>query len=285
MALWGCSFTFNGVPCEDYDLMMYNIDGVSSNTGGFSPVSIVESAPATRWKPLFFGTVIKEKLTFSIVFGINEKRIDRQLYLTRYEIEEVASWLMGHQQYMWLEIHQEDMEYIHYRCLVTGLELLEFGNIPTAFKATFTCDSPYAYMYPSVYEYSVNGRLDVKLYNESSINGYYKPKIEIDLNTGSMFSIINYTDDPSIMLFSNLPSSVSKIIIDNENGILSSNDPNVNLYQYFNFRFLRLVKGLNHLRLFAENKVAIMYLEAKNFKECFAKTLRGEWDVGPTRRK
>ena len=136
MAFWGCSFTFNGVPCEDYDLMMYNIDGVSSNTGGFSPVSIVESAPATRWKPLFFGTVIKEKLTFSIVFGINEKRIDRQLYLTRYEIEEVASWLMGHQQYMWLEIHQEDMEYIHYRCLVTGLELLEFGNIPTAFKAS-----------------------------------------------------------------------------------------------------------------------------------------------------
>lgn len=43
-------------------------------------------------------------------------------------------------------------------------------------------------------------------------------------------------------------------------------------YYLFKRRSLGQIKlqqiGLNHLRLFAENKVAIMYLEAKNFKEC-----------------
>jgi phage-related protein len=151
------------------------------------------------------------------------------------------------------------MEYVHYKCITTDLELIEFENIPTAFKATFTCDSPYAYKYPCTYEYSVENTFSAKLYNESSINGYYKPKIEIDLGSGDGFAIINDSDPLSNgIVFWKIPPEINRIIIDNENGILSSNNPNINLYQYFNLNFFRLVKGINTLKFIGNGTVRII---------------------------
>lgn len=255
MAFWGNSFIFNDIPCEDFDLMLYDLDNNSQSAGSFaSGVSVIEETLSKRYKPLFYGVKFDKKLEFTIVFGVNQKRIDIGKYLDRYELEAVAFWLTGHDKYMWLEVEQEDLEYVRYRCMVTNLEIVEYGNIPWALKATITCDSPYAYLYPQVFEYEITGSKNIHFFNESSHNGYFMPKIEfirqdnISGDTYNQFIIKNTSDNNRIFKFWGLPSSVSRITVDNENCIIT-NDQGVNIYPYFNLNFLRLVKGENILQV------------------------------------
>lgn len=249
MAFWGNSFVFNDIPCDDYDLMLYDVGSTTQSSGNFaSGVSVIEETLPSRYKPHFYGVKFDKKLEFTIVFGVNQKRLDSEKYLDRYELETIAFWLTGHDKYMWLEVEQEDLEYVRYRCIISNLEIVEHGNIPWALKATVTCDSPYAYLYPQVFEYNISGTQTVDFYNESSHNGYFMPQLEIETSAGGNFTIVNQSDGNRTFAFKNLPSSVKKIAVDNDRCIIS-NDQDLNIYPYFNFRFLRLIKGENRLKI------------------------------------
>lgn len=249
MAFWGNSFVFNDIPCDDYDLMLYDVGSTTQSSGNFaSGVSVIEETLPSRYKPHFYGVKFDKKLEFTIVFGVNQKRLDSEKYLDRYELETIAFWLTGHDKYMWLEVEQEDLEYVRYRCIISNLEIVEHGNIPWALKATVICDSPYAYLYPQVFEYNISGTQTVDFYNESSHNGYFMPQLEIETSAGGNFTIVNQSDGNRTFAFKNLPSSVKKIAVDNDRCIIS-NDQDLNIYPYFNFRFLRLIKGENRLKI------------------------------------
>lgn len=257
MAFWGHKFIFDGIPCETFDLMMYDIGGTEQGEGRFAnTVTIIEEGVGNRWRPLFYGVKYENKQELEIVFGVNVERIDRQQYLDRYEIEAISSWLCGRENYCWLEIEQADMEYVRYRCMVTGLEQISYGNIPWAFRATITCDSPFAYMYPQEFRYDVDGSVDILFFNESSINGLYLPEMEISISSGDSFSIENLTDDGRIVQFSGLPADITTIHVDNENGVLSTPSGS-NVYPYFNFKFLRLKRGYNTLRITGNGSLLI----------------------------
>lgn len=247
MAFWGNSFVFNGIPCEDYDLMIYDFGSNSQSAGNFaSGVSIIEEALPSRYKPYFYGIKFEKKLEFNMVFGVNQRRIDSGAFLDRYELEMIAMWLTGHDKYLWLEIQQDDLRYVRYNCIVSNLEIIEEGNVPWALKATVVCDSPYAYLYPQEFQYDVAGTATVEFFNESGHNGYYKPIIEFELSDGNGFSITNLSDNNRTLSFSGTPSSISKIRVDNDRCIIT-NDQNLNAYPYFNFKFLRLLQGENKL--------------------------------------
>ncbi|MBQ7718748.1 MAG: hypothetical protein IJT38_05555 [Clostridia bacterium] len=257
MAFWGNSFIFNDIPCEDFELMIYNIDNNTQSAGKFaSNVEAVEDQIPGRWKPFFYNTKMTGKLSFSIVFGVNQERIDEEKYLDRYELEAIASWLTGHNKYHWLEVQQEDLEYARYKCIITELKQIEYGNLPWALQATVTCDSPYAYLYPQVFEYTVTNEETIQFFNESSHNGFYMPKIEFSVNSGNLsggFSITNLSDDGRKTEFKGttqnpIPTSVTKVEVDNDTGIITSND-GTNMYPYFNFKFLRLLRGNNSLKI------------------------------------
>jgi len=248
MSFWGNSFSFHDIPCEDYELMMYSIDGISHSDGKFASITIIEEDRPSYWKPHFYGTKYEEKLSFSIIFGVDERRIESHDYLTREELADIADWLMGHRAYQWLEIHQEDLEFVRYKCIVTNLEIIEYDTVPWAIKATFVCDGPFAYLYPQTYEYYVSGEMHVDLFNESTYNGLYYPKLDFyfDNNSNSL-DIINESDNNSVCSFSRLPQTVTHISIDNENRVITTDDNTVNPYQYTNYGFLGLVRGNNSL--------------------------------------
>jgi len=249
MAFWGKSFVFNDVPCDDFDLMLYDVGSTTQGSGNFaSTVSVVEETLPSRWKPYLYGVKYNNKLEFTMVFGVNQSRIDRGKFLDRYELENIAFWLTGHDEYLWLEVEQEDLEYVRYHCMISELSIVEDANIPWALKAKVTCDSPYAYMYPQVFEYTVSGTKTISFYNESSHNGFYMPKLQILLNSGGNFSIKNMSDNNREFKFQNIPASISRIDVDNDLGIITNNQ-DLNVYPYFNFKFLRLVKGENVLKL------------------------------------
>lgn len=246
MAFWGKSFIFNGTPCDDFDLMIYDIESHTQGAGTFaSTVTPVEDKLASRWKPLFYGTKNNNKLEHTMVFGVNQHRIDERKYLDRYEMDAIATWLTGYDKYLWLEVEQEDLSYVRYRCIVTKLDIIEFEMIPWAFQAKIECDSQYAYLYPQTFEYEINGATPIVFYNESSHHGYYMPKLEI-LQPGEEFSILNRSDNNRLFKFENIPNAVSSICIDNNAGIITNN-AGLNLYPNSNLKFFRLVKGDNYL--------------------------------------
>lgn len=249
MAFWGNHFVFNDIPCEDYDLMLYDVGSTAQSAGNFaSGVSIIEETIPSRYKPHFYGVQFEKKLEFTIMFGVNQRRLDNEKYLDRYELEAIASWLTGHDRYMWLEVEQKDLEDVRYRCIVSSLEIVEYGNIPCALKATVTCDGPYAYLYPQTFEYKISVSQTINFFNESSHNGFYMPYMEIEPSSGGDFCIENLSDDSRKFSFEKLPSLVKKICIDNDNGIIT-NDQDLNIYPYFNFKFFRLIKGENNLKI------------------------------------
>lgn len=258
MAFWGHSFIFNDIPCEDFDLMLYNIGGVSQSGGTFaSGVTVVEDEIPSQSKPCFYGTKQKNRhLEFTLVFGVNEHRADRHEWLDRYELEAVASWLTGYDEYLWLEIEQDDMEYVRYRCLITHLEVIEHGLMPWALKAEVFCDSPYAYLYPQTFEYVIDGQSTICFYNESSHNGYYAPKMEVDPHGSTSFSITNQTDDGHVFALAGLPD-VETIKVDNQYGLITCAE-GINLYPYSNLKFFRLKPGMNVLEVYGSGVLRII---------------------------
>lgn len=246
MAFWGCSFVFNGTSCDQYDLMIYDFGSSSQSDGYFaSGVSIIEESISKKYKPLFYGTKFENKLEFELVFGVNQERINYGEYLTRQELESIASWLTGHKEYLWFEINQEDLSDIRYKCVVSSLDILDEGGYPWALRAKFVCDGPYAYHYPVELEYAISGSKTIELDNISGHNGYYSPILEIEFSGGD-FTIINKSDNNREFSLSGVPSSITNIYVDNDKGILAESG-GTNVYQYFNFNFLRLKKGVNTL--------------------------------------
>lgn len=248
MAFYGHAFSFNGIPCEDFDLMLYQIGEHQHSTGKFaSGLTIVEEKIPGRWKPIFYGAHQDGKLEFSIVFGVDPARAESHKHLNRYELAEIANWLTGHNRYLWLDIEQDDMAYVRYNCIITDLEMIEYGMMPWALTAKVTCDSPYGYLFPQTFEHNINGTALVSLYNESGHIGYYRPVLEI-VNSGQELSIINHDDQDREFVLDNLPGQGETIRIDCDLGMIECST-GANLYSGCNFKFLRLVNGHNTLEI------------------------------------
>jgi len=246
MAFFGKSFMFNSVPCETYDLMMYNIGSTKQGDGQFASIpTIEEEAVGKKWKPYFYGVRFENKLELDMVFGVNQRRLDEGKYLDRYELDEIASWLTGHEEYLWLDVEQEDMLHVRYKVICQKLDIVDYEMIPMALKASFVCDSPYGYLAEEIYTYTISGTRNISFFNKSCINGYFMPELEIT-QTGGTFSITNATDGNRVFSLTSYPSSVSSIQVDNEHGIITNNQ-DLNLYPYFNYKFFRLKRGYNQL--------------------------------------
>lgn len=268
MAFWGCTFSFDGISCSQYQLMLYNIGDKEQDATEFAnTVKIHEEHIGTQWKPLFFGVSYENKLEGKLTFGVNQDRLDRQEYLTRDELSAVSTWLCGRKTYCPLTIAQDDMVGITYKCMITELKTVERGGFPWGFIATVTCDGPYAYRDAVAYTYHVDGDTTFNIDNVSDHHGDYSPVITITTGTsilteendaaltaedesllldGGEFVVENLTTG-QVMQFSKLPDTVLEIHVDCEHGVITSNTM-LNMYKYFNFQFLRLKRGVNHIR-------------------------------------
>lgn len=249
MAFWGTEFIFDGIPCSEFGLMVYHFGSEGQDDVNFAVGETAEDRIASRYDSLNYGLVYNESLTYTLVFGANMESIDANSGLDRYDVESIAAWLTGHSVRKWLMIAQDDMEPFRYKCMISGLRLITYGDIPWAFSCTVTCDSPFAYMMPKEFAYDINDEETVVLHNRSSHNGYYMPLMEISIRDGDSISIKNQSDGGREFSFSKLPVGKSlTIAIDNQNQVITNN-MDLNLYPYFNMRFMRLVRGDNVLQI------------------------------------
>lgn len=256
MAFFGKAFVFDDTPCELYDLMLYDIGNQDQDMSIPGVSQIEDESIGDKWKPYFYGTRPGGKLEFDITFGVNEHRLDYDKYLDKWELAEVNSWLCGHKDYKWLYIDQYDTEIIGYRCIITDMKVTTYGSVPWALKAHVTCDSPYAYLEAKDITRTISGSGTIELYNESSLNDWYCPTVTFSRTSGTELSIRNDRDNNHGPSLTNIPGSVATITIDNEHRVVD-NDKGVNLYEGFNFQFLRLARGYNNITITGTGTITI----------------------------
>ena len=247
MGFYGCSFRFGKNTLEDFGLLIYNFGSSSQDDSSefTAQGEMVYDVVQSRDRINLYGKENKDTLRLNLVFGVNPDRIDTNKWLTRDEIARVANWLTGNGYWDWLSINQEDMVDYRYRVVLDKLELLHNGLYPYAFAAEFAADSSYAYTYPMNFTWVAGDNI---FNNRSTNTGYYRPGMTIYFPSGGeSFSIINKSDGNREFKFTDLPSSVSEIKVDNENQIIVDVENDLNLYEYFNHNFFRAVKGKNDI--------------------------------------
>lgn len=248
-------FMFAGESSYQYGLMLYDIGGNGQSEVPFgNKASIVETRTTGRIQPIHYGANYHASpLEFKLVFGADH-------CLDRFELENVAFWLTGHQDYQWLSIDQPDLNHVLFRCLITELKPISHGWLPVAFEATVRCDCPYAYGYPFRQTYSITDKANVLFRNESSVREYLKPTVTISPVPGtSAVKIVNHSDNDRVFELSNLPASGIEIVVDNSKGIITETRVRAgyNLYSGFNMNFFRLVQGDNLLEVTGTSTIEI----------------------------
>ena len=246
-------FTFAGESSVQYGVMLYDFgkDGQDDVDFG-NEASIIETRITHRVQPIHHGVNYHgAPLEFDLVFGAFDP-------LDRFEIEKIAMWLTGHQDYQWLSIHQEDLEHVQFRCLITKMTPITDGWMPYAFKATVTCDCPYAYSYPFSQAFTVSGTTDASFVNDTSVREYLKPILYYNKSSGvTEFKIKNTTDGNREFTITGLPSAALEITIDCNSGIFAHNAGTVDLYSGFNGNLFRLLPGKNKLQITGDGTLTI----------------------------
>lgn len=248
MSFYGSSFSFDGISCEEFGLMLYDFDNITQGNSQFANMKIYEDRVSKRARSIFYGTDFEDGLEFKMVFGVDEYAASRHNPIDRQEMEVIGSWLTFHNSYKWLTIDQPDMESIRYHCIITDLETVEIGFSKWAFSCIVHCDSPFAYTLPQVFSYTINGSSDVTLQSRSSSNLPYFPIVSITLPSGGDLTIINVSDGNRSFQMNGVPSSAGTITLNGENGILTC-EGGMNLYPYCNFQFPRLIRGDNKMTI------------------------------------
>lgn len=248
----GYEFTFAGGSSYQYGLMLYDFGGTGQSPVPFgNKGSIIETRTLGRIQPLHFGVNYHgSPLQFKLVFGTLEKSLDR------YDMENIAHWLTGYQDYQWLSIDQPDLERVQFRCLITQLTPLYHGWLPYAFEAEVVCDCPYAYGFPFEYQYDISGTTDILFRNDSSVREYIKPTLIYIPTSGDTLSIVNHDDNDREFKLTGIPSSTN-VIVDNRNGIIQEAIGKTNLYDGFNLNFFRFVHGDNNLTITGNGTLTI----------------------------
>lgn len=245
-------FTFAEIPASLYGMFVADIGGKKHSDNDFgNKANIVETRIANRITPLHYGVKYHDSpLSFTLIFG-------SESYMDRYQLQEVSNWLTGYQDYQWLSIDQPDMEHIQFRCLIQKLTPISVGWFPVAFEAQVVCDCSYGYGYPCEETYDITEKKKVRFYNDSTIRETIKPDIRIDLSSGcTEFAIKNRTTG-SVFELSGLPAGGITILVDNENGILTDENGEYDLYDHFNFGFFELASGDNELLFKGSGNVTI----------------------------
>lgn len=242
MAFWSKTFIYDGIPSETYKLFIIspNANGVITNVGS-TDVSIYSQKVYRNPKPYYFGVEMAPVLTFDLSFA-SLTPIDA------YDQSAIQTWLFGHQYPRKLQVQQCDYEYLYFNCYLTNPEITHVGNFAYSFKCTAVCDAPWAWEFPKTREYGPLAYDEHIIVNNQSDSTYYDfPIVEFTLGTAMSDILVRNERDGSGFNFTGLVQGET-IYMDGQRGIIRSSR-DLNRFDNFDGRFLRLMRGLNNITI------------------------------------
>ena len=248
MGFYSRSFQFDGIPSETYNLLISEIDGSAEDeTMGSTSMEIKSQKIFRKSVPYFYGMTPSENLSFEISAFTLDEEIDALSF------QLIQAWLFSSRVYKKLLVFQEDMmDGIYFNCIFNNPKIVRVGNKIVGFTATIECDAPYGWNFPKTTTYTYTTPTvdnSVVFNNISNDKGtyLYPQNVIIMNNFGGNFSITNLSDSSRVFSFTSLqPNEV--ITIDNNIQVMSSSTGLLRLGN-FNKRYLRLLPGVNNLRI------------------------------------
>ncbi len=243
----GYSFTYDGIPCEKYNLFLFyiNTSDISQTNEKHSPK--VMTLPQS-YNVILSGYEPSEPLSFEI-YITSEEPIDA------HKRRQINKWLMGRNEFKEFRVYQPDLTSTCYRCIFTEQETVYIGN-NHYLKLIAYCDSQYQYGTPQIINRDVNGFVELDYYNKSDVYDYMYPTMEITMgSSGGNVTITNHSDNNRAFEFTSLSGS-EVLNIDNKNKIIKSS---TSIYRLSNFnkKWFRYKDGLNSLSMSGNFNVKI----------------------------
>jgi phage-related protein len=246
MAFYGRSFIYNNIPSDYYGLLIGDLDsGGVNETMGSSNMEILDQKIYRRATPFFYGATPSPILTFDMS-AFSENEIDSDFFRL------IQKVFFSSKKYSKLQIVQDDMAEIYFDAILNDPKIIRVGNLLRGISFTVTCSSPFAWNFPktTTYTYSTPTIDSTVIFNNSSDdNGsYLYPSNVITMNSfGGNITITNLSDSNRVFSFTGLQAG-EVITIDNSLQTISSST-GLKRLSNFNKKFLRLIPGVNNLRI------------------------------------
>jgi len=246
MSFYGSSFIFNGIPSETYGLRISDLDASGINESmGSNSMEIVNQKIYRRATPFFYGATPTPTLSFEMT-AFSENEIDADFFSLLQKV------FFSSRTYKVLQIDEFDMQNVYFSCILNDPKIVRVGNLLSGIKFTVDCNSPFAFEFPKTVSYSYTAPIvdSTIIFNNTSDDAgtYLCPSNVLTCNSfGGDITITNSDDSNRVFFFDDL-SANEVITIDNSLQTISSST-GVRRLSKFNKHFLRLVPGLNHLRI------------------------------------
>ena len=256
MSFGGLDFIFDGQYSENYGLKIMSINGSSLISDASAGCGIEVFSDWVYRNPSAYhqGIAQNEPLEFDIEF-VSEDELPGIMR------SKISKWLFGRMNYCKLQIVQRDLQDIYFNCHLIDPQLTYVGNYCHGIKCKVQCDAPWAWQNEKSYvispaEEDMTDAISYvwRHYNDSDDTDYTYPVLEFKMKNRVVgegrCSIVNEDDNDREFLFSKLqPNEIITVdcrhqSIESSTGLLRSEN--------FNKKFLRLVSGVNRLKLTGE---------------------------------
>jgi phage-related protein len=245
MTFYARSFQYDGIPGETFNLLISQLDdGGVSETDGSSKMEIISQKIYRRQNPYFYGATIADVLRFPATI-MSPENIDAETY------QLIQKWMFSNRTHKKL-LMQDDMGSAYFNCIFNNPQTIRVGNLIYGFNAEVECDSAFGWQYPrtTMYTYSTSVVDSTKIFNNRSddAGSYLYPSLVITMNNiAGGISITNANDANRVFSFTGL--SASEVLTMNCGLQTLSSSTGLKRLSNFNKNFLRLVPGINSLRI------------------------------------
>jgi len=247
MSFYASNFIYDKIPSSNYSLKISDTSSDSEISMAGANVTIISQDIYRKPKVYLYG--VKQSPVLEIPISIF-----KHSEITAQEATYISKWLFGQMEYKQLQIIQPDMQDVYYNCIFINPQVVKIGNIIRGFRATISCDSPYAWTFPQIiyYNYSPNTyyiEKNIIINNTGDSPDYIYPKMEIKMNTfGGDIKITNFSDSERVFEIKNLEKD-EILSIDNDMQTISSSLGINRLSNITGYKWFRLSPKVNSLLL------------------------------------
>lgn len=258
MSILNKSITYNGVNYDNYGLRFLLIDTTENKEVG----GVLEY---TNFKTNSDIKNYIQDIKYTEGFNYPVELVSERL-ISDIVFREIINNFANQPDYCKLEFNN-DLQYanMYFNCYFTNVEKIEYcgkdGFGIYGFKANMVCDSQFMWENPRTYIYT-NFINNIIHKNTSEIRKYTYPKVIITTGgTSSIITITNITDNNRATI---LQGVENEIITIDYNPITIVSNLNIDKFESFNRKPLRLVQGNNILNVTGNVlKIEIIYQNAR----------------------
>lgn len=241
MSKWkGINFIYNGISSQDMEVVLAKLNGdyiTESDILGTYESYIDKTYRADVFNSM--GGTYTNPIRTEFCIGVNS--LDK----TKEEIAQINDWLFNRDNFLPLEILQDDMEGYVFYCKLINPRHSYVGGINVSWVCEMECNSPYAWKKNGKL-YTITNTSPISIQNQSMKSGYTYPNVEIKSSSNN--GTVRITNNTLGEYFEIEHLSMNEVVnINKVHLITTSLGSGINKVKDTNMKFPRLIRGDNSI--------------------------------------